>query len=215
MLTLKAEIREATEDSSSLRAAGKVPAVFYGSKEKTTISISVENKEFVKALKEAGESSVITLDTSKGKKGVLIHEVQFDPVTDKPIHVDFYVVDQTKEVEVAVPIEFIGVSPAVKELGGILVKIMHEIEIKALPQDLPTNIKVDISILIDFSSRILVKDLKLPKGVIATANLDDAVANISEAKEEVEEAPAEIDMDAVEVEKKGKKEEESGEEASE
>jgi len=211
MLTLKAESREATENLETLRAAGKVPAIFYGSKEKNT-PVAIENREFIKVFREAGESAVITLDTPAGKKGVLVHEVQFDPVTSKAIHVDFYVVDQTKEVEVAVPIEFIGVAPAVKELGGILVKVMHELEIKALPQDLPAHIEVDISTLVDFGSSVAVKDIALPKGVVATASPEDAIVNVSEAKEEEEEAPVEVDMDAIEVEQKGKKEEE-GEEA--
>jgi len=102
MLTLKAESREVTGNLETLRAAGKVPAVFYGSKEKNTTAIAVENGEFVKVFREAGESAVITLDTPAGKKGVLVHEVQVDPVTSKTIHIDFYVVDQTKEVEVAI-----------------------------------------------------------------------------------------------------------------
>jgi len=208
MLTLKAESREVTGNLETLRAAGKVPAVFYGSKEKNTTAIAVENGEFVKVFREAGESAVITLDTPAGKKGVLVHEVQVDPVTSKTIHIDFYVVDQTKEVEVAIPIEFVGVAPAVKELGGVLVKVMHELEIKALPQDLPAHIEVDISKLTDFGSSVAVKDITLPKGVTATANPDDAIVNTSEAKEEeIEEVPAEVDMDAIEVEQKGKKEE--------
>jgi len=214
MLTLKAESREATENLEILRAAGKVPAVFYGSKEKNT-PVMVNNSEFVKVFREAGESAVITLETPAGKKGVLVHEVQFDPVTSKIIHVDFYVVDQTKEVEVAIPIEFVGVAPAVKELGGILVKVMHELEVKALPQNLPAHIEVDVSTLAEFGDSVAVKDITLPQGVVATANPDDAIANVSEAKEEEEEAPAEVDMDAIEVEKKGKKEEEGSEEAEE
>jgi len=145
---------------------------------------------------------------------VLIHEVQYHPIKGQPIHVDFYVVQKDKKIEVDVPLVFEGVAPAVKELGGNLVKVMHELPIEVLPKDLPHDIKVDVSGLATFESQILVKDIKLPSGVTVLAELEEVVVSISKAGEEVvvEEAP--IDLSQIEVEKKGKQEEEGSEKAS-
>jgi len=129
-------------------------------------------------------------------------------VKSTPIHVDFYIVEEGKEVEVNVPLEFVGVSVAVKELGGTLVKVIHELPIKGKPVDLPHSIDVDISTLTDLDSNISAGTIVLPKGITLTNNAEDIIASISAAREEeAEEAPAE-DIADIEVEQKGKKEEE-------
>jgi large subunit ribosomal protein L25 len=104
---------------------------------------------------------------------------------------------------VDIPLEFEGVSPAVKDLGGSLVKVMHEVKISAMPKDLPHNIIVDISSLVDFQSQILAKDIKVPAGVELMENPEEVVALVSEPREEKEET-APVDLSAIEVEKKGK-----------
>lgn len=210
MLTIKAQKREKNQNNSDLRSNGVVPAVFYGPKE-SPVSVSVNENDFLKVYDEAGTSSIIVLNDGTEDHDALIHEIQFDAVTQKPIHVDFYVVEKGKKVEVEVPIEFIGVSPAEKQLGGILVKVLHELHIEAMPKDLPHNIEVNVESLVDFESQIHVKDIKLPNGVEMLTDLDEVVALIQEPKEEEEEeAPA--DLDSIEVEKKGKAEEEGGSE---
>ena len=213
MNTIKAEIREGKNENQHLRDNGVIPAVFYGPKQEST-SIKVDEKIFMKLYKEAGESTIITLNDGKEDHDVLIHDVQFHAVSGKPVHVDFYVIEKGKKVEVDVPIEFEGTSPAEKTLGGILVKVMHEISISAMPKDLPQNIIVDVTSLETFDSQIKVSDIKLPEGV--ELNLDDeeaVIALVQEPKEEEEEV-VEFDPEAVEVEEKGKKEdsEESNEE---
>src|SRR3989344_2414450 len=142
----------------------------------------------------------------------LIHEVQVDPVTDEPIHVDFLAIDMKKKITVKVPLEFTGISNAVKNGTGNLVKVLHEIEIEALPKDLPHNIAVDISKLQTLADNIFVSDIKLPIGVVAITHMTDVVASIIEQVEEKEEIVAPVDLSAIEVEKKGKKEEEATEE---
>jgi len=191
------------------RKEGKLPAVYYGSKEKST-PVFISAKDFKKVLKEAGETTLVSLKMGKDSKDVLIHEISFDPVKDEPIHVDFYAIEKGQKVTVTIPLEFVGVSPAVKELGGILIKVTHELEVEADPTFIPHKIEVDISSLVNFESQIAIKDLKLPEGVIATHEALDIIAAIQEAKEEEEPAP-EIDLAQIEVEKKGKKEEEGGE----
>ncbi|MDE1874800.1 MAG: 50S ribosomal protein L25 [Patescibacteria group bacterium] len=212
-ITLKVEKRDAKADVAALRKAGKVPAVFYGKKEAST-PISIAAVDFIKTYKQAGESSVVVLEGDGIDVESLIHDIDLHPVTGKPLHADFYVFEKGKKIKVGSPIEFVGTSPAIKELGGTLIKVLHELEIEALPKDLPHKIEVDISALVDFKSTISAKDIKLPAGVALAVNPDDIVASVAEPKEEVEEETAPVDLDAIEVEKKGKEAKE-GEEGAE
>ena len=207
MITLKGETRDPKSKLAAVRAQGFVPAVYYGHKEKATPCV-FEAKEFGKVWKEAGESTVVTLDLPKGKMNALIYEVQVDPVRGQPIHADFYILEKGQEVTVHIPLEFTGISAAVKDLGGSLVKVLHEVEIKAQPENLPHNFVIDISSLDALDSQILADSIVLPKGVTLITHGTDVIAAIAVAKEEVAEASA-IDLASIEVEKKGKKEEEA------
>ena len=206
MLTLKAEIRSKTDKLDQIRKAGKVPAVFYGKKEAST-AISIPKIDFLKIWKEAGESSVITLETPKGIKESLIQDVDLDPITGVPRHADFYVFEKGHKVEVELPLEFTGIAPAVKDLGGMFVKILHELKVEAMPKDLPHNIEADISSLADFGDQILAKDITLPAGVELRENPEEVVALVSAPREEKEEVAEPLDLSEIEVEKKGKEEE--------
>lgn len=202
MLTLKVEKRDPKASLSDIRKEGKMPAVFYGKKEEST-PIMLSYAVFEKTLKDAGESTIIHLDGEGVDVDVLIHDVDLDPVTDKPRHVDFYAIEKGKKLEIEVPLEFIGVAGAVKTLGGVLVKVMHEIKIEALPKDLPQKLEVDISALNTFEDVVFAKDIKLPTGVELKVKEDEVVASVYEPKEEVIESPT-VDLSAIEVEKKGK-----------
>ncbi len=183
-----------------------MPAVYYGKKQVST-PVSVSAVEFLKVLKKAGESSVVRLKTKEGTLDCLIYAVDRDPLSDAPRHADFYVFEKGQKIKVKIPLEFTGVSPAVKDLGGVLVKVLREVEIESAPKDLPHNLIVDISKLVTFENQVLAKDIILPEGVLLIAKPDEVVASVYEPKEEVvEEAP--VDLSAIEVEKKGKKEEE-------
>lgn len=209
-ITIAAEKRERKSKLGSLREAGFLPAVYYGRKQEST-PIQIKKADFLKAWKNAGESTVIKLNTKEGDLEALIHNVDLDPITDEPRHADFYVFEKGHKVEISIPIEFEGISPAVKELGGVLVKVMHELQVKAEPANLPHEIIVDISSLVNFESQILAKDIKLGAGVELAQDPDDVVVLVSEAKEEVIEETAAPDLSQIEVEKKGKKEEEATE----
>lgn len=206
MKTLVATMRSKADKLSTVRSNGMVPAVVYGASVENT-SISVSSIDFVKVFKEAGESSTIVLDMGGKKVDVLIHDVQFDPVKSFPLHVDFLAVDMNKPVEVSIPLEFTGVAPAEKSGLGTLVKALHEVEIKALPKDLPHNFVIDISSLATLEDKILVKDIKLGSGVTMLTDGEEIVALVSVVKE-VKEEETVVDLSAIEVEKKGKKEEE-------
>lgn len=210
MLTLKAEIRDANTKADDIRKAGKIPAVFYGKKEAST-PISLSQIDFMKVWREAGESTVVTLETPEGAKESLIKEIDIDPVSGAIRHADFYVFEKGHKVEVALPIEFEGVSPAVKDLGGVLVQVMHELKVEAMPKDLPHNIVIDISGLANFGEQVLAKDINLPKGVELKVSPEEVVATVAAPREEKEEEAAPVDLSAIEVEKKGKEETAEGE----
>jgi large subunit ribosomal protein L25 len=213
MLTINFEKRDKTQKLEALRQAGKLPAVFYGRKEKST-PIAVTAAEFLKVWKKAGESSIIELKGLGEDHEALIKEVDIHPVSGVVRHADFYVIEKGKKIELAVPLNFVGVSAAVKDLGGILLKVLHVLKIEAAPKDLPPHIDVDISALSTLESQILAKDIKLSPGVELKEKPEEVVAAITVAKEEVEIPTAEIDMSAIEVEKKGKEAKEGEGEAS-
>ena len=213
MLTLEVTKREGGSLTKS-RKAGLLPAVLYGRHEAST-AITVNTKSFEKVFRTAGESAVITLSGLGEVKQALIHDVSVDPVSGVPIHADFYVIEKGQKVTVPVPLSFVGVSPAVKDLGGILVKVMHEIEIEVDPSELPHEIEVDISALVALDSQIAVKDLKFPASAEIQVDMEEVVALISEAKDEPEEEAAPVDLSAIGTSvERGKKEDEEGAEAA-
>lgn len=204
MLSLSIEKRDPAKNKHAMRKSLRLPAVFYGPKEEST-PITIGSNEFKKVWKEAGESSVVILkDASGNELESLIHEVDEHPLTGEPRHVDFYIIEKGKKVEVAVTLNFTGVSPAVKDKGGILVKVLRDIKIEAAPRDLPREIEVDISKLVELNDTIHAKDLALTKGVELKVSPDEVVASVAEAKEEVVEPAATIDVSTIEVEAKGK-----------
>ena len=206
MNKLTATMRSKTDKLVDIRKNGMVPAVVYGARVENT-TISVPSVDFEKVLRVVGESNTLTLELKDKKVEVLIHEIQRDPIKGFLVHVDFLAIDANKPIEVVVPIEFIGIAPAEKNGLGVLVKTLHEIEVEALPKDLPHSIEVDLITLENLDDQIRVEDIKAPKGVTIKTNGEEVIAIIAAIKEEVEETPA-ADLSSIEVEKKGKKEDE-------
>src|ERR1035437_9671009 len=187
MLTLPVEKRDKTAATlSSVRLQGFIPGVVYGAHHEST-PISIDAKAFGKVLKEAGEATIVSLSGLGSALPTLIHEVSYDPLTSHPTHVDFYAVTKGEKVEVAIPLTFIGESPTV-EAGANIVKVLHEIEVKADPMNLPHDIEVDRSQLKELNAQIHVKDLVLPAGVELITDPEDVVVLTQEvAAEKVEE----------------------------
>ncbi len=205
--------RDNAKKPNTLRSEGFLPAVVYGRSQEST-PIAINRKEFEKVYKAAGASAVITLTGLDGAKQALIQEVSVHPVDGAPLHADFYAIEKGQTVTVSVPLEFDGVSPAVKELGGILTKVLHEVEIEVDPSELPHSIHVDVSKLVTLEDQIKLSDLKFPPSAKIAIDMDEVVAMISVAKDEpVEEAP--MDLSAIETSvERGKKEEEGAEGAA-
>ncbi len=215
MLQLKAENREVFGKKLKLfREKGKLPAVLYGPKEKSQ-SIFVSLKDFKKIWEEAGESTIIQLNLGNSKKEVLIQDVAMEPIKDEPNHVDFYAVQMDKPIQAFVSLVFEGVSPAVKNLGAILVKVMREIEIESLPKNLPHELIIDISSLNNLEDKILAPDIKLSNGVKLISNPEEVIALVEIPKEEEAAPPEEkIAFEQIEVAGKKEKEEKKKEEES-
>jgi len=218
MISLAAEARTVTgKKTKDLRKTGKVPAILYGFREKNQ-TLAVSRVGLEKAWRAAGESSLVALAIEgDGVKNVLIHEIALDPLHDHPLHVDFYAVRMDKSIEASIPLKFVGESEAVKASGGILVKVIHEVEVLALPKDLVHEIEVDISKLATFESRIIVADIALPKGVTAKTDPESVVALVEPPRSEAElaalETKEEASLEGIEVVgKKEKTEEETAEE---
>lgn len=206
MNKLTATKRSKAEKLATVRNNGMVPAVVYGAHVENTI-LSVPSVDFIKVFRVAGESSTIQLAIDGINVDVLIHDVQLDPLKGFPLHVDFLAVDMNKPVQVSIPLEFTGVAPAEKAGLGVLVKVLHEVEVSALPKDLPHAISIDLASLATLEDQIHVSNIVLPKGVEMITDSEEVVALVAAAKEEVESAP--VDLSSIEVEKKGKKEEEA------
>lgn len=192
---------------NALRNEGRVPAVVYGGKG-GTVPLVLDAKEFNKLFKVAGETTLIKLSVDGSVKNVLIHDVSRDTMTGKVEHVDFYEVKMDEKIVTKVPLEFVGVSLAVVDLGGVLVKAMQELEVRALPADLPREIVIDISALKTFEDHLLLKDIKLPSGVETLGNPETPIASVTPPRSEAEmealsgEVKEEVETVAVETEEK-------------
>ncbi len=223
MLELTAKLRDTNKNVADLRKEELLPGVIYGY-QTDNLLIQMEATEFEKIHSEAGESTLIkiNLEDQEGKRlkktpTVLIQETQEHPVSDDFIHVDFYQPDLKKKVEVEIPIEFTGVSLAVKEEEGTLVKNITSVTIEALPESLIHEIKVDISVLETFDDVIKIKDLEVPDDVTVKDDGESVVALVSRPRDIDEELKEPIDEELEDVEVIGEKEvdEEEGEEVAE
>lgn len=162
-MELSAKKREITgKNNRTIREHGLVPAVLYGP-DFTSLSMSINLKDFVHLYKKAGESTIVDLrvEGEKGSFKVLIKDTQVDPVSGAFIHVDFYKANLAEKVSVAIPIKTSGESPIVKSGGGIILTLLNEITVEALPLDLPHELVVDISNLSEIGQVISVKDLPM------------------------------------------------------
>jgi len=202
-IKLKAQKREGGEKLSK----ELLPAVVYGMNF-DNISIKINFNEFVKLYEQAGESNLIELDI-EGEKRIkaIIKDVQKNPIKNNFSHIDFYKVDMDKEINAEIPLEFIGESKAVKELGALLVKNIDEISVECMPSDLVDHIDVDISVLAEVGDIIKISDISIPKGMKVLNNIDDSVATIIEPQKEepVEVAPVEVVEDKKSEEVKNEK----------
>ena len=219
-LTLTAATRtDLGRQATKVRNAGRIPAVVYGHGIEPK-AISLPTSEFLKLYRDAGTSSIIdvTVDDATAVKA-LIQEVQLNPLTMKPRHVDLRQIRMDEELTVEVPIEFINESPAVKELAGTLVRPFETLTVTCLPADLPHQIDVDLSTLATFEDVVTVADLVLPKGVkvaqIPTTTIATVTPPMTEEQLKKMEEEGKTDVTAVKTEAEEKKAAEEAAKAAE
>ncbi len=160
-LKLQVETRQVIgKQVSSLRRQGLVPAVIYGKGLEAKL-LQIESKQLQKVLREAGSHNLISLEGEGLAQLALAREIQREPIKHQYVHVDFYAVSMDQEVTARVPVVVEGVSPAVRDLGGILTHGLTEVEIECLPGDLISSVVVNIDSLANLHDSIAVADLKL------------------------------------------------------
>lgn len=206
---LNLDTKKRTKKDDKIMRDENVPAILYGKGIENEL-LWVNKKIFDKVYDEAGESTILKLALEgNGKRNVVIKDVQKDILSGQPIHVDFYQVRMDEEIEAEVELVFVGESPAVKELGGVLVKNMDSVDIKCLPGDLLSKIEVDISRIKTFDDYIYIKDLDIPEKVEVLVDAETVVAMVSapRTEEEMAELETEVKEDVTKVEGVVKEEE--------
>lgn len=202
---LNATLRETagTGPARAIRREAKIPAVLYGDKQ-STISVTVLDKEIQKELKTPGFlSRVFTLDVGGKRHSAIARDIQFHPVTDRPLHIDFMRVNKTSRITVLVPVEFINEdkAPGLKK-GGVLNIVLHDLEMSCLADSIPEKITLDLTGR-EIHSSIHPADVTFPKGTqLAHPERDVTIATIvppTVAKADSEEDAAEAAPQAAEA----------------
>lgn len=217
MESLKVQKREIVgKKVNQIRKKGGIPAVIYGQKIKS-MNLTVEYIPFEKIYQKVGNSTLINLKIDDQEMPVLIHQIFHNAVSSKIDHIDFYKIKYGQKLTASVELNFFGEPKAVKELGGTLVVKIKKVEIKCLPKDLISEIKVDLNTLKSFDDVIHINDLKVPETIEILENPDIAIASVAkpriEKEEEKKEEQEETDPEKLKDEDKkdGKKEQESDE----
>lgn len=188
-MKLKVHIRKG-EKSAHLRKDGNIPAIVYGRHVASPISIFCNKNEFIKKFKQAGYSTALTLEGEWVSELVLIQDIQIDPVTDIVLHVDFHAVSKDEKVTAEIPVILIGESPVEKLGEGKIQLIKDAVEVEAFPQDLPHDIKVDISAIKSVNDTIFVSDIKVSDKVEILDDAEQPIVTVVTLTEETEETPA-------------------------
>lgn len=216
-ISLSATTRTAGAKLQTKRNEGRIPAVMYGHGVESK-TIELDHREFTRTFKEAGENTIIELSVDGGEPvNVLVKDAELHPTTNRYIHADFFQVRMDEKIETAVPIEFSGDAPAVREQGGVLVKALDEVAVVALPGDIPHTIEADTSTLATFDDVIKVGDLPVASGVEIRNDADTVVALVEPPRSEEELAALDekVEEDVTKVEGVEKPEEQADAESDE
>ena len=193
-LTLEADVADVREKAGKgvargLRREGIIPAVLYGTKEKT-VSLKVKEKDFEKVRRAGGEHAVMELKVGNATTPAVVKEEQFDPVWGKLLHVDFLRVSLTEKMRSMVPLATVGES-AGEKAGGVVEHIMREVEVECLPDRIPENIEIDVTGL-KIGDSLRAQDLTAPEAVEIVTEPDRVIISVipPRVEEEVEKEEA-------------------------
>lgn len=182
---------------SGLRRQGLVPGVVYGHAVKP-VTVEIPGKDFAKMFHRAGRSHLLQLKVQgeRAARPVLIRELQVNPRTSAPVHVDFFQVNLLEKLTVQVPVVLVGDAPATKFNAGELLHLIHQLEVSCLPNAIPGEIDIDVSGLAEIDDAVRISDVQLPDGVELAAALDpeEVIAKIAAPRvQEEEEVAAEAE----------------------
>ena len=183
-----------------LRRQGIIPAHIYGHGIDSS-AINVDAKNLKHLLAHAGKTDLISLkvDASKEPIRVLMREVQRNPMTDEPLHVDFYQVSMTEKIKAEVPLVFVGEAPVLRKIkNSTLMHLIDSLHIEALPDDLPHSLEVNVSNLEELDHAIHVKDIALGRGITLLSDPEQMVVKVAEARKEEEVVPVAAEAELVE-----------------
>jgi large subunit ribosomal protein L25 len=173
------------------RKAGFIPGIAYH-RHDTPVAIQVPYKEFTILAKKARLSQVFTLKSSSSTlngKSAIVKEVQQDHIKGRVLHVDFQTLRDDEEISIEIPVKLVGESPGVKNDGGVLTLVTHEVTVECLPKNIPSVVEVDISSLA-LSESIHASDLKLPAGVVLADDPHETIVSVIIPRSVEEAAPA-------------------------
>jgi large subunit ribosomal protein L25 len=215
-VVLNAELREASsKNARRIRSEGIVPGVFYGHGEvNMNIQVSLPN---LAQLIYSSKTHIINLQVSDGTaKKCILRDVQFDPVSDKPVHFDLQGLKENEKLTVQIPIVLVGGIPKGVRDGGLLQHVLHKVKVSCLPKDIPEKVEVNVADL-EMNRSVHVSDLLIPN-VTILENPGSTVVGVLPPTVVKEEVPAEAPAETVqepEVLSKGKKPEEGEEDVKE
>ena len=184
-MKLEAQKRDADISVTTVREGGSIPAVCYGPDMEST-AISINEREFIQLTHKASSSTIVDLDIEGEAHEVLIKEIDRHPVSENILHVDFYAIKRGAEMEINIPLEFVGEAPAAAE-GAVITEVMYELPVSCRPRNLVDYIEVDLSALTEIGSHITVADITIPEGITPTVDMEDTIALASAPVEETEE----------------------------
>lgn len=183
-VVLNARVREIFgKKVKKLRREGLLPVGIYG-KEIKSEALSIPLKDFMTVYGKVGETGLVELKYDGKSKHVLVRNVQIHPVSRMPLHVELQAVKLTEKIKANVPLELVGESPAVTNNIGVLLQTLSEIEIEALPTELPENIEVNVEKLANVDDQITVGQLKVSKEVAVLSPETEIVVKVAPAVSE-------------------------------
>ena len=196
--TVTVRLREQTGKNANrrLRAGGEIPAVIYGGSADSA-AIRVDGKLVLSLIREGGENAVflLQLEGTEQTRHTMIRDLQWNPLTGAPVHIDFQRVKMDQEVQVSVPIEVVGVPEGVRNEGGLLEFITREVSVICLPGDIPVSIELDVSAL-HIGQHVEAGELVLPDAVTLNDEESKVIVSVAAARvvEEEEEEPEEGEL---------------------
>ncbi len=196
-----------------LRREGILPANIYG-KDIESVAVQLPLKTFEELYKEVGSSGVVEVEFDGDKRPTLIHNMQYDYVNNTPLHADFFQVNLKEKVKTVVPLHIVGEAKAVTEKLGMLMQPVNEVEVEALPTDLPEHVEIDVTELAEVGQHLKISDLKVSGDVAILNDPEQVIASIAElVSEEAEEQAAEAAGAEGEAAAEGEAPAEGGEQA--